>query len=42
MQLPGELAGHVTLIDALPLRTLTFPPLIVTGLGGVSKGGGVT
>ena len=39
VQLPGELAGQLTLIDAVPLFTFTVPPLMVTGRVAVSRAG---
>ena len=42
LQAPLELAGQVSLISARPLRTVMVPPLIATGVGGLTRGGGVT
>src|SRR3954470_13921060 len=42
VQLPGEIAEQLTLIDALPLLTFTVPPLMVTGRVELSTGGGST
>src|SRR5215207_108273 len=42
VQLPGEIAGQLSLIDAVPFFTFTVPRPMVTGRVLVSTGGGVT